>query len=838
MKKINCFFYLAIFLIIFFTQFYHPVNGLADDQIGLVTAERVIQNITPQEGYEYLMEKYLLSRNLHPCSALGLPWINTIYTLVTHGYSSLVGLSIPRWHFLSVLLFVFLLYMAKKLGDFFFGKYGLFFPFLLATNAYVLVVIRNSIILFSLSLALQFGAIYYFLKAHEKFNPKFLALTAVFLFLTLSNGSTYSPVGYLYLVIVFLSLVAWKTIQRFRGSRGKDFILLKKRYYFFLFLLIPLFASVSYFVNDLVLNTPLGSSLDGFLYFTKSKFPPNFPTLESKIVSAILNFKELFRGTPFGEIFGPHATFFPYRIPVLSRVVAFLFFLGIFSFFKKLNYKKFILLAFLGYTLFYLYRANVARVFITFIPFLLLVASSGFVFLLEALKKLKFNRLIVYLFLGIIFTLLAYDVYYFEDYFVVKSNSNLMRGTGVAVIEKYLDTIGKNRVLVFMEGGYPTWYLADFRETDFVVNDITDPEKFREQVSRLEEQYKEVILIFPTHYSYVGNPGVLPAVWEDFNYRYRFFLEAFPEKVMADKVVSDYQGIPQHYLYRFTRDEELPKAKRLVFEDPSQSLPLGISGEIEALRIQGGAEKLKFEGIGEVPVHSNPAIEAVINFGRESFYNFYLNFDQEFFNSNFNQKEVSEIEKKFLLGKSGGLTWIEPDLTPDKPPYLLEFLFDFPYPIEKVEIKTDMRLFNAEGSEAAIRGYLVDEEKHFTDYQKKGKRFLFLEVKSDDSSTYAPGGQTNVLSKPSNWGIGRLSSYKILRLKKPQKVLAALSFESRYYKPDYFLAHLYNLGHSSFFKFTLDTEGLKKLAVKESTVLSLEKDSNETGPVVINIIYR
>lgn len=837
MKKINYLFYLAIFLIIFYTQFYHPVNGLADDQIALVYSEKVIQNITLSEGYKDLMEKYIETGGLHPASAQGLPWINTIYTFVTHSYSSLIGLSIPKWHFLSVLLFVLLLYLAKKLGSFFFGKYGLIFPILLATNLYVLVVIRNSIILFSLSMALQFGAIYYFLKVHEKFDLKTFALAAIFLFLSLSNGSTYSPVTYLYLIIVLFSLFFWKIIQQLKGSTVKDFSFLKKEYYFLLFLGIPLLSSVSYFVNDIILNTPLGSSLDGFLYFTKSKFPPNFPTLGDKIAGSIIKFKEVFQGTSFREAFGPHVTFFPYRTPVLDKAASFLFFLGILSFFKNFNYKKLTLLGFLGYAFFFLYNAGAARIFIVFVPFLLLIASSGFVFLLEILKALKFNRFLSAFFLLILFGFLFYNVYFFENYFVVKSNSNLMRGAGIADVKRYLDSIEENKVLVFMESGYSVWYLADFRETDFVINAVTDSEEFRKQIKRLEGRYKEVILIFPTNFSYIGNPGLLNSIWEDFNYRYRFFQEAFPEKVVADKVIYDYQEIPQHYLYRFSKDRQLAKSKRLTFKDSSEQIPLDFSGEIQALRIRGGVGKLKFEGKGEIKVNSSSATEVVLNFGQESFYNFYLNYGNESFKENLYQKEKLEIEKKFNLKKNDSLTWIEPNITPDNPPYLLEYLFEFPYQIKKAEIKTDMRLFNAEGSQAAIKGYLVDEENHFADYQKKGRRFSFLEVKSDNSNTYAPGGEVNVLSRPSTWGMGRLSSYKVLKPKNTKKALISLVFKSEYYRPDYFLAHLYNIGNSSFFKFTLDTEDLKKLKVEESTILSLEKNSSETNPVIIDIVY-
>lgn len=824
-------------LIIVYTQFYHPVNGLADDQIGLVTAEKVIQNITREEGYEDLMEKYIETGGLHPASAMGLPWINTVYTFVTHNYSSLVGLSIAKWHFLSVLLFLALLFFAQKLGNFFFGRYGFIFPLLLATNLYVLVVIRNSIILFSLSMAIQFAAMYYFMKVHEKFRLQTFGLVSLFLFLALSNGSMYSPVVYLYLLITLVSLFIWWLLKKIKNSPVEDFHFLRKKYYLFLFLGVPLISIVSYFVNDIILNTPLGSSLDGFLYFTKSKFSPSeFPTLSDKFAGSLVKFKGVFLGTSFREIFGPHVTFFPYQTPVLDKAAAFLFFLGLLSFFKNFTYKKLILLSFLIYTSYYLHEVGANRIFIVFVPFLLLISSAGFVFLLDIIKALKFNNLIRGIFLLVIGGLLAYNVYFFDDYFVVKSNSNLMKGAGVAEIKKYLDTIDKKKVIVFMDRGYPVWYLADFRKTDFVLNAKTEPEEFRKQVSNLQQTYDIIILIFPTNLSYVGNPGYLSEISEEFNSRYRFFMEAFPEKFLPDKVIYDYQKIPQHYLYQFSKDEELPKNIRTIVKNSSEKIILNFDGEIQAVRIKGGVEKLKFGDSNEIMVKSSPSMEVLLNFSGESYYNFYLNYATEGFKENLNRVDQLKIDTKFNLKKEGSLSWIEPDLTPDNPPYLTEYLFDLPYQIKEVAIKNDMRLFNGEGSRAAIKGFLVDNEKDFGTYLKKASGYTFLEVKSDNTNTYAPGGEVNILNRQ-DWGMGRLSSYKVLKPKK-NKILITLLFESKYYRPDYFLANLYNIGNSSFFKFKLDTAKLAKPKVENGTILSIEADASEATPAIIDIIYR
>lgn len=838
MKAGKYFLLLAFFLIILFTQFYHPVNGLADDQIGLVTAEKVIQNISRQEGYKDLMEKYIETGGLHPASAMGLPWINTVYTFVTHNYSSLVGLSIAKWHFLSVLLFLALLFFAQKLGNFFFGRHGFIFPLLLATNLYVLVVIRNSIILFSLSMAIQFAAMYYFMKVHEKFRLQTFGLVSLFLFLALSNGSMYSPVVYLYLLITLVSLLIWWLAKKVKNSPVEDFHFLRKKYYLFLFLGVPLISIVSYFVNDIILNTPLGSSLDGFLYFTKSKFSPTeFPTLSDKFAGSLVKFKGVFLGTSFREIFGPHVTFFPYQTPVLDKAAAFLFFLGLLSFFKNFTYKKLILLSFLIYTSYYLHEVGANRIFIVFVPFLLLISSAGFVFLLDIIKAIRFNNLIRGIFLLAIGGLLAYNVYFFEDYFVVKSNSNLLKGTGIAEVKSYIDSIKGNKVLVFMERGYPAWYLADFRKTDFIYNLKTEPEEFRKEIKNLEGIYDHIILIFPTDFGYIGNPGFLQIIAEDFSSRFRFFQEAFPERPLADRTIYDYQGIPQHYLYHFSKDKELPKTKRFIFKDPSEKLPLGFSGEIESLRISGGVKKVNFGDRYDLEVKSSPHTEVIFNLGKEAVYSFYPNFSDNSFKENLNQQEKLMVDKKFVLRANGSFTWIEPNIRPDQPPYLLEYIFDFPYQIKKLEIKNDARIFNGAGSQAAIKGYMVDEENHFNDYLKKGDKFVFLKIESDNSNTYGPGGEINVLSDP-NWGMGRLSSYAVLKPKNDNKVLIALLFESKYYIPGYFLANLYNIGRSTFFKFTLDIKGLEKPIIKESAVLSIERDDKETTPVIIDILYK
>lgn len=833
MSKINLRLWLVLLFIIIFTQFYHPVNGLADDQIGLVTAEKVIQNITSQEGYKDLMERYIETGGLHPATALGLPWINPIYTLVTHSYSSLVGLSIPKWHLLSVLLFIALLFFAKRLGDFFFAKYGFIFPILLATNLYVLVAIRNSIILFSLSLILQFGAMYYFLKVHEKFTLNSFFLACVFLFLALSNGSTYSPVTYLYLLMILVCLFVWKKLSFLGGWQDEKFSLWDKKYYLLLFLLVPWLSLSSYFANDLLLNTPLGSSLEGFLYFTKSKFPPSeFPTLADKIAGSILKFKEVFLGTSFREIFGPHQTFFPYQTPVLDKAAALLFFLGLLSFFKNFTYKKFILFAFLGYTFYFLYGVGAARIFIVFVPFLLLVSASGFVFLVETLEALKFHSLIKKLVFLILILLFAYNVYFFDDYFVVKSNSNLIKGTGVAEIESYLGLIKKNKALVFMEGGYPTWYLAGFRQSDFLVNNEGNPEKLREKILTLTEKYEEVILIFPSHLYYVGNPGLLATdAWEDFNKSFGFFFEAFPEITIADKTIYNHQGIPQHYLIRLSKNRVLPKVKRVIFDNPQDKVLLDFNGEILSLRVRGGIEKLKF-GEKEITIKSSPSMEVIFNFQNESFYNFYRNYGSESFRENLFNKEALA---KFQVSSNGNLIWLEPNIKPDQPPYLLEYLFDFPYEVKKAEIKNEMRLFNSAGGKTAIKGYLVNYQENFKDYWKKGRKFLLFEVKSDNSNTYGLGGETNILA-PGNWGMGRLSSY-VIKNPKTKKLLVALGFEAQYYRPDYFLAQLYTIGNSSFFKFTLDTSKVAKPKIKENTILTIEKKESEKNPVSIDIIY-
>lgn len=837
MKRIDFLLFLSLFLIIIFTQFYHPVNGLADDQIGLVVAEKVIQNITPLEGYKDLMERYIETGGLHPCTAMGIPLINPIYTLVTHSYSSIIGLSISKWHFLSVILFVFLLFWAKKLGDFFFGKYGFVFPLLLATNLYVLVVIRNSIILFSLSLSIQFAATYYFLKVHEKYERKIFVLSCLFLFLALGNGSTYSPVTYLYILMIFLALIFWKLLNRLGNFNSRDFKLLDKKHYLFIFLVVPLLSISSYFTNDLFLNVPLGSSFDGFLYFTKSKFPPTeFPTLGDKISGSFLKFKEVFGGTSFREIFGPHITFFPYKTPVLDTTAAILFFLGLLSFSKHFTYKKLVLLFFLIYSSFYLYGVGAARIFIVFVPFLLLISSAGFIFLLDILKALKLKRFIMGLFILVLGLFSAYNVYFFDNYFVVKSNSNLMRGAGVAVIKDYIDAQKGKKILVFMESGYPAWYLADFRQTDFIVNTEKEPEEFRKTIKQMLGTYNNVILIFPTDYGYIGNPGFLGLIAEDFNHRYRFFNDAFPEKTSADKVVYDYQQIPQHYLYRFSQYEQLTKFQSVTFRNSTDQIPLGFNGEIESIRIRGGVEEIKFEGAKEVKVHASPATEVLLNFGRDSLYSFYPNYSDLSFQENLNQKEKLAVGKKFIVEKNNEFAWIEPNLTPDQPPYLLEYLFDFPYPVKKIEIKSDARLFNAKDNKASIKSYMVDNENNFGDYLKKGQRYIFLELKSDNSSTYAPGGEVNVLNSP-QWGIGRLSSYTVLKPRKTTRVLISQLFEAQYYLPNLFLANLYNIGNSAFFKFTLDTKSLEKINVVVGTVLSIKKDESQTNPIIVDIIY-
>ncbi len=839
MKKSSVLLYLLIGVIILFTQFYHPVNGLADDQIGLVTAEKVIQNITPVEGYRDLMERYIETGGLHPSTAYGLPWINPIYTLVTHTYSSLVGLSIPKWHFLSVILFVGMIFFAKKLGDFFFGRYGFIFPLLLATNLYILVVVRNSILLFSLSLITQFGAIYYFLKIHEKFNKRDFILTLLFLFLALSNGSTYSPVTYLYLYIVLLALILWKLAHRVRDLTANDFQFLRKKYYFFIFAIIPILSIISYFANDLMLNITLGSSLDSFLYFTKSKFPPTeFPTLSDKITGSIIKFKEVFLGTSFREIFGPHATFFPYRSPVLDKAAAILFILGLLSFFKEFTYKKLILLLFLIYTFYNIYGVGAARIFIVFVPFLLLIASSGFVFLIQTGRMLKINGFIRVIFLSALGILLAYNVYFFENYFVVRSNSNLMLGTGVAEIKSYIDAINTKKMLVFMAPGYPTWYLADFKGADFTINNTGEKNDFRKKIEELKGRYDDVILIFPSYLFYVDNPGVLAnyGIWNDFENNYRFFQDAFPELANADKIVYSYQGIPQHYLYRLSKYRELPKAQRLVFKDPSETFVSNSKGEIRALKIRGGINKLRLGNSQEVIVNSSPSTEVLINFGEESLYSFYHSYGDDSFKENLNQKEKLEIDKKFKIKRNGTFVWIEPNISPDQPPYLLEYIFDLPYQIKKVEVKNDARLFNSTGGQTVIRGYMVDQEKYFSSYLKSGNKFSFLKISSDNSNTYGPGGEINVLSDP-NWGIGRLSSYTVLKPKNTQKILLSLLLEGKYYNPGYFLANFYSIGNSSFFKFTLDTKNLTKPKIGEGEKISIEKNNGEANSVAVDIIY-
>lgn len=828
MAKVNLRLWLTLLFIVLFTQFYHPVNGLADDQIGLVTAEKVIQNITSQEGYKDLTERYIETGGLHPATALGLPWINPIYTLLTHSWSTLFGLSIPKWHLLSVLLFIGLLFFAKKLGDFFFGKKGFIFPLLLATNLYVLVAIRNSIILFSLSLMLQFATLYFFLKAHEKFTLPSFFMTGLFLFLSLSNGSTYSPVTYLYLLMILVCLFVWKKLT------SKEFSLWDKKYYLLLFLLVPWLSLASYFTNDLLLNTPLGSSLEGFLYFTKSKFPPSeFPTLFDKITGSLTKFKEVFLGTSFREIFGPHQTFFPYQTPVLDKAAAFLFFLGILSFFKNFNYKKFIILAFLTYTFYFLYGVGAARIFIVFVPFLLLVSASGFVFLTEALETLKFHLWFKKLVFSILILLFVYNIYFFDDYFVVRANSNLIKGSGVAEIESYLKSIKKDKTLVFMEGGYPTWYLADFRQNDFVINSEGNPEKLREKILALTEKNGEVILIFPSHLYYIGNPGVLATdAWEDFPKSFNYFFEAFPEITAADKIIFDHQGTPQHYLFRFSKKQELPKVQRAIFNNQQDKITLDFNGEILSLRIKGGVEKLKL-GEKEIAIRSSPSMDVIFNFGGSSSYNFYRNYATESFKENLINKEKLA---KFKVSSQENFVWLEPNIKPDQPPYLLEYLFDFPYQVKKAEIKNEMRLFNAAGSQTAISGYLVNGEENFKDYQKKGRKFLLFEIKSDNSNTYGPGGEINVLI-PGNWGVGRLSSY-VIKNPESKKLLISLKFSTQYYRPDYFLAHLYTIGDSSFFKFTLDTTKVEKPRVEAGTVMAIEKKPEEKNPVVIDIIYR
>ncbi len=840
MKKGNLLFWFAIIAISFYSQFLHPINGLADDQIGLVTAEKVIENITPQDGYLDLMNKYIeTAYGVHPASAIGLPWINPVYTLVTHGYSSLVGLSIPRWHFLSVLIFFVLIFFAKKLGEFFFGKYGFIFPILLAVNLYVLVVIRNSIILFSLSAALQLGMMYYFLKSHEKFNLKTFGLASLLLFLSLSNGSTYSPVSYVYLLVIFASLCLWGLINRLRGEPIKDFNFLPKRYYFFIFLLIPILSLGSYFTNDLILNAPLGSSLDGFLYYTKSRFPPTeFPTLADKISGSVFRYKEVISGTSFNAINGPHYTFFPYKTPVLDIVSVLLFFLGIISFLRKMDYKKFVLLAFFIYTSYFLYGAEVPRIYSVFIPFLLLISASGFVFLVELVKLLKLNsfvRIIIFLMMGIF---LAYNVYYFDDYFVVKSSSNLIKGTGVAEIESYLSSVKDKKIILFMATGYPTWYLSDFRKNDFVVYTDSDSEKLQKRIKELEDEYNDVVLVFPSNLYHIGNPGLFAGdVWGDFYKTYSYFFEAFPERTTADKIVYDYQGIPAHYIYVFSKNSILKKAVKLVINDSSEKIPLNFDGEIQSLRIKGGAEKVKIND-KEFSIKSSPSTDVLFNFEGMSNYDFYRNFANDSYKENLFKREwpdkIAPINK-FDINTLDSLTWLEPNIKPDKPPYYLEYIFNYPYTIKKVDIKNDFRLFNRDLSKTSVKGYLVDKEKDFNDYQKKGGKFVIFKVESDNSNTYGPGGEINVL-KPGNWGVGRLSSYVIKKLN-TGKILVSLGMETKYYNTSNFLANYYTIGDSSFIKFLLDTTKVPKPKIKEGDLFSVEKNKDDKKPTVIDIIY-
>lgn len=840
--RIKQFWFWGVILVItIFTQFYHPVDGLADDQIGLVTAEKVIQNITPQEGYLDLMNKYIETEyGVHPASAIGLPWINPIYTLVTHGFSSMVGLSIPKWHFLSVLIFLVMIFFAKKLGEFFFGKYGYIFPMLLAVNLYVLVIIRNSIILFSLSAALQIAMMSFFLKAHDRFSLQSFGLACLFLFLSLSNGSTYSPVSYIYLILIFISLCLWAVIKKISGQESLDFNFLPKKYYLLIFLVVPILSLVSYFVNDLVLNTPLGSSMDGFFYFTKSRFPPTeFPTLADKISGSLFRYKEVFLGTSFNAIFGPHHTFFPYKTPVLDIAPAFLFFLGLVNFLRKMDYKKFVLLTFFIYTSYFLYGAQVPRVYSVFIPFLLLIASSGFVFFIEIIQLLKLNSLVKYVVFSFFVILLIYNVYYFENYFVVKSSSNLIKGSGTAEIESYLNSIKNKKMIVFMASGYPTWYLADFRKNDFLVYTDSDVEKLQKKMIELEDSYDEVILIFPSNLYYIGNPGLAAGnIWSDFNRGYKYFFEAFPERSTADKIIYNFEGIPQHYLYRFSKSKEEPKSKRLIINNSLEKIPLNFDGEIQSLRIYGGAQKVIINN-QEININASPSTDVLINFKGLSYYNFYRNYNTNSYKENLYTRDYPDKivpVNKFTTQSLDGLTWIEPKVKSDQPPYYLDYLFDFPYVIKKVDIKNNMRLFNGAGSGTKIKGYLVTDERYFNNYLKSGNKYLIFEIKSDDSNTYGPGGEINVL-KPGNWGVDRLSSYVI---KKPntKKVLISLGMEAKYYTPNFFLANYYTIGDSSFFKFVLDTKKIAKPEIKDGDLFSVEKNKDDQEPTIVDIIYR
>ncbi|MFC1727632.1 hypothetical protein ACFL0Y_03865, partial [Patescibacteria group bacterium] len=206
---------------------------------------------------------------------------------------------------------------------------------------------------------------------------------------------------------------------------------------------------------------------------------------------------------------------------------------------------------------------------------------------------------------------------------------------------------------------------------------------------------------------------------------------------------------------------------------------------------------------------------------------------------NLNLQKELKVEEKFLLGGKGNMGWIEPVLKGTAPPYLLEYYFDLPYPVLRADIKTDARLFNSGDSQAKIRGFFVDQEEAFEDYSLKNQEdedYLFFKVESDGSNTYAPGGSVNVFSRD-DWGGYRRSGYSVLK-PKSNKFLISYLFTSQYYRADYFLAQIYNIGQGAFFKFALDTTDLKIFKINELTEVEIEKDDQSERPVVIDLIYR
>lgn len=462
-------------------------------------------------------------------------------------------------------------------------------------------------------------------------------------------------------------------------------------------------------------------------------------------------------------------------------------------------------------------------------PVIYLTAAVGLMRSLEFLEKKSKNMRKVLLILivgGLAFT--AYKAYreVFHEYYGMDGNINHYVGTyelgryigynfnpeDTILVLGEISAIPYDAIFLYTSGKpYKVLYWWD----DILKEKLGGRGPAGITVSKLNEWEKEIlknksniIYIFATGARYNKIPG-----WNLYNQvEWNEFKELHPGLEPVKKVYFS-NGIPASELYVVSRST--PKSNYLSVKGDNLNSDFYSSSEgyVSFIKIRGGGKNPTLS-IGNnsfiLPMDVSPSMEASISFDKNSRIIF-----EPLFNSQDYEKDIFE-QKNLALVKSEDKSFLE---MIDQSAYLI-YKIESPFKIERLDIRTDPRLFNDKMKKNIISASYSTDNK---EYKK------IYEVRSDGSGHWAVYRDL-ITGKTFNNGIYERETYSVIY---PDSNVVYIKFNFEGFPKEAQFWSRREDNHWLMFDARVDTSSLKKPEVKKG-LNTLRAKLDRQGEVIIS----